>query len=127
MNGLAGEPPVTSPPPHLPTSSPPHLPTSPPPHLPTVLQKRRHPSLIDAEELRPRHDARPYYAALCATVDGAEAAGGDGGGEGSMRARLLQAGRVGPLSPAAQARCQLEAAADPGLLARTYLGWKPYL
>ena len=63
----------------------------------TALQKlaRRHPSLITADELRPVHGARPYYAALCAAVAGGAAADqAGGGGGGSVRARLLQQVRV---------------------------------
>eukprot|EP00198_Chlamydomonas_reinhardtii_P005462 XP_001694798.1 DNA dependent protein kinase catalytic subunit [Chlamydomonas reinhardtii] len=84
----------------------------------TALQKlaRRHPSLITADELRPVHGARPYYAALGL---------GPGVRSATPPGPLLGAGGAGGpllLSPLLQARCLLEAATDPNLLARTYLG-----
>jgi hypothetical protein len=85
----------------------------------------RHPAEVLIEELRPKHQGRAYWSAMCRAVKGT---GQGAGASKSERARVADV--VGPteaLTTPQVVTCLLDLATDPVVLGRTWQGWRPWL
>ncbi|GAX74143.1 hypothetical protein CEUSTIGMA_g1592.t1 [Chlamydomonas eustigma] len=82
-----------------------------------------HPASITLDELASRHQGKPYWSGMQQIVQG------EGRDPTSCKfdrcSVFLQGGRC--VDEEQQVRCLLDQATDPGILGRTWEGWRPYL